>query len=78
MSPSISKTIEKEEKNQNFHVTVIKFFVVWADSINFNIKQTSGYMPLININWHNNNLMTLGHLYQPSQRNISYKYVKVF
>ena len=70
ISSSISKiknkcSIEKEEKNQNFHVTVTKIFVIRDNSINFTIKQASGYMPLININWHNNTLMILGHLYQP-------------
>ena len=79
ISPSINKiknTNVKEKKNQNSHVTVIRILVIRDNIINFTTEQTSGYTPLININWHNNTLMTLGHLYQPSEVNISYKYAK--
>ena len=71
ISPSTSKIkntngIENEKKNQDVHVTVIRILVIRDYNINFTIKQTSGYMPLVNIKWRNNTLMTLEYLYQPS------------
>ena len=56
----------KRKKNHNFHVTAIRILVIRDNNKNFTTEQICGYMPLININWHKNTLMTLGHLYQPS------------
>ena len=56
----------------------MKNFIIRDNSITFTIKQTSGYTSLFNINWHNNTLTRLGHMYQPSEMNIIYKYAKIF
>ena len=55
--------VEKEKSKSKFSC---------INSINFIIEQTSGYVPMININWHNNTLLTLEQIYQPSYVNISY------
>ena len=68
----------KRKEKPNLNMTVIRILVISDNNINFTIEQASGYMPLININWHSNTLMTLGHLYQPSLVNVDYIYEKAF
>ena len=68
----------KRKEKPNLNMTVIRILVISDNNINFTIEQASGYMPLININWHSNTLMTLGHLHQPSLVNIDYIYEKAF
>ena len=66
----------KGNENSKFLYYSHKIFVIMDNSINITIKQTNSCTLLVNINWHNNTLIILGHTYQPSQRNISYKYAK--